>query len=61
MYWQVYHYFRMGEQRGATHVNITNIQMKTRKTIETFIIESAYDLAPPPMEVQTNGLYVLLS
>jgi hypothetical protein len=48
-------------QRGATHVSITNIEMKARKTTKTFIIENAYDLAPPPMEVQKNGLYVLLS
>ncbi len=48
-------------QQGVAHVSKTDIEAKARKTTETFTIESVCDLAPPPMEVQMNGLYVLLS
>ncbi len=48
-------------QKGVAHVSITNIETKAKKTIETFTIESICDLAPPPMEVQMNVLYILLS
>jgi hypothetical protein len=47
-------------QKGVIHVSRTDIEAKARKTSETFIIESVCDLALPPMEVQMNGLYVLL-
>jgi len=48
-------------QNGVTHISRANIKAKTKKKIETFTIESTCDLAPPPLEVQMNGLYVLLS
>ncbi len=48
-------------QKGVAHVNKIDIETKTRKTTETFTIKSICDLAPPPMEIQINGLYVLLS
>ncbi len=48
-------------QKGVAHVSITDIEVKTRKTTKTFTIESICDLAHPPMEVQMNGLYILLS
>jgi hypothetical protein len=48
-------------QKDVAHVSRIDIQAKARKTTETFIIESVCDLAPPPMEVQMNGLYILLS
>jgi hypothetical protein len=48
-------------QNDVTHINTVDIEAKTRKTTETFTIESTCDLAPSPMEVQINGLYVLLS
>jgi hypothetical protein len=48
-------------QRGVAHVSKVDIQMKARKTIETFTIESVCDLALPFVEVQMNGLYILLS
>ncbi len=48
-------------QKGVAHVSRTDIEVKARKTTETFTIGSVCDLAPPPMEVQMNGLYILLS
>jgi hypothetical protein len=48
-------------QKGVAHVSRIDIKVKARKTTETFTIENICDLAPPPMEVQMNGLYVLLS
>ncbi len=38
-------------QRGVTHVNKTDIELKARKITKTFVIESTYDLALLPMEV----------
>jgi hypothetical protein len=48
-------------QKGVTHISKANIEAKTRKTIETFTIENTCDLALPPMEVQMNRLYILVS
>jgi hypothetical protein len=48
-------------QRDASHVSKIDIEVKARKTTETFTIERACNLAPLPMEVQMNGFYVLLS
>jgi hypothetical protein len=48
-------------QNGVTHISRVDIETKTRKTTKTFIIESTCDLAPLLVEVQMNGLYVLLS
>ncbi len=48
-------------RKGLAHVSRTDIEVKVRKTIETFIIESVCDLVPLLVEVQMNGLYILLS
>jgi hypothetical protein len=53
----------MGEhyhKGNVAHVSRVNIEAKARKTTETFTTESTCDLAPHPVEVQMNGLYVLL-
>jgi hypothetical protein len=48
-------------QNGVTHISRADIETKTRKTTKTFTIESICDLVHPLVEVQMNGLYVLLS
>ncbi len=48
-------------QKGVAHVSRIDIEAKARKATETFTIESVCDLAPPPLEIQMNVLYILLS
>jgi len=48
-------------QNGLTHISRVDIETKTRKTTETFTIKSICDLTPPLVEIQMNGLYILLS
>ncbi len=47
-------------QKGVAHVSRTDIEAKARKTTETFTIKSVCDFAPPPMEVQINGLHFIV-
>ncbi len=48
-------------QKGVAHVSRIDIEVKARKATETFTIKSVCDLAPPPLEIQMNVLYTLLS
>jgi hypothetical protein len=47
-------------QRGVPLVSRSQIEAKARLIVETFTMESIYELPPPPLEIKITGLYVLL-
>lgn len=43
------------------HLSREDIEKKAKAMAKTFTVESSCELAPLPLEVMMNGLYVLLS
>ncbi len=41
------------------HFTRANVEAKAKAIVESFIVESSYELSPPMTMVKINGLYVL--
>jgi len=45
--------------RNTMHFTRVNVEAKAKAIVESFIVESSYELLPPMIKVKINGLYVL--